>query len=489
MPDYYEYYGEWNGHRAAVSDKLVPSTLSRRYSRIDYVLFTEHRWHEQLSHGPRLDEMVAAFHQAVEWNYIVQENALRALLRPEYDPAPYLEWYRLDLIPIAEELLLLSFELTVRAGTGHEDPGALKRIRETKLRQAWSRIEGVFPIKVVEDAYEGSDFWIELLDGLYTMGVGSESSRKALEFFLKFLPERIVGRMDGQPLGRVKPELFFAPDADAALEKLIDDNYAGPEELQRKLTLAKISILGPYRPMEVFPRAEVSILYDFLFSMSMPGFIVDTNGEVKNENENENENRVVWSFDQNDVHPLGYRMFVRSLELDRETQQALTGGQALDNRQAALDFYEIVREDKQLRKELEELRHGGRLPIETLFAIGEHFRARKSANMWLWYCQAAADGHERTLYYLASWYAFETIFSRIGLESPETITPDDRAAFVWYAIAAANGYAWAIDDRDLLAEKLTPQEHEQAADMLKSWTPDRCPWPGSPSELGVSLPR
>jgi len=477
MPRYYEYYGELNEQVAEARSKAVASTLEHRYTRIDYVFATEHRWQEELKHGPRLEEMVTAFHEAVEWNLSLQKGALQAVLRPEYDASPYLEWYREVLVPVAEELYLLQLELNVRARRHEEGPGAIERAWNEKLRNARDRILNGISVDAWKEGDWGSAEWIGLLYDFYTLGTNYDGTNKILTALMTAAPGRFFRRVDGQPLGLVTLDSLWKVEADTARKQFINTNYADAKKLSRIQENAARRVLGPYWC------TGLCLAYDFLFTISMPGYIVDTNGEVKA------ENKVAWSFDHSDVYPFGFEMYARSLEPDLETQQATTGGQPLRTRRALLEFVDIVATDADLKQSIEKSGKDRRVSPELTFRLGEQYRLRNSPDLWFWYCQAAAAGHERTLYYLASWYAFDTIFSRIGLEIPATITPDDRAAYVWYAIAEANGYTWAADDHDLLAEKLNPQAREQAEQMLKTWTPEQCPWPGSGNDAAVAITR
>ena len=463
MPAYYEYYGGLLERRTNGKKNLVPSTLWRRYAYIDHVFAREHQWREQLQHGPRLDEMMAAFHKAMEWNFTLQKGALLARLRPEYDATPYLEWYWSELVPIAEALLLLHIERAVRGREEQEkpDPISIKKLQEFR-EQA---MKGITKESRENENGESED-WVQLFTFLFALGVNTKKPDEMLTALRRFAPGRIIRRTDGKPVDLATAESLWKENADAALEEFISDNYSGEERLGWKMMETMQSVLGPY----------VCILcdgYDFLFTLSMPGYIVESNGDAKSENE------IAWRFDEHQVYPFGYGMHARSLEPDLETQQVLTGGQPIVTRQELLEFIDILSRDPLLQEKLEKSREAGRLLADAAFKLGQHYRANRSPRMWFWYCHAASQGHESTLHYLASWYASDPVMSRIGLKMPAGITPDDRAAYIWYAIAESNGYAWAADDRKLLAARLSPQAREQAEQMLKAWTPEQCPWPES----------
>ncbi len=91
----------------------------------------------------------------------------------------------------------------------------------------------------------------------------------------------------------------------------------------------------------------------FDFALQLPGEIIESNGTVLE------NGRTRWSFTGDEMFPDGYEMKARSLEIDREWQRKALGRVAIDDREKALEFLELVGDDATLREAVRKLRETG----------------------------------------------------------------------------------------------------------------------------------
>lgn len=87
----------------------------------------------------------------------------------------------------------------------------------------------------------------------------------------------------------------------------------------------------------------------------------------------------------------------------------------------------------------------------------ERRRIRRTA-AW-WYNQAASCGHTVAQLNLGDLYR-----RGVGVER------DRVQALVWLALAAKQGNAWAVENRDEVSEALTQAQRAQAVTKIESWT-------------------
>ena len=60
-------------------------------------------------------------------------------------------------------------------------------------------------------------------------------------------------------------------------------------------------------------------------------------------------------------------------------------------------------------------------------------------------------------------------FTGIAYEYGIGSAQDHKSAHMWFNIAAANGYSGAVENRDIVAKKMTPSQIEKAQDMAREW--------------------
>ena len=467
MPAYFEHHMEDVDRLENTQRKRAPSTLERRYERNDHVFVVEHRWVEHLTYGYGLNDLVTAADDLLEWYSQLLVDALEAQLRPEYEATPYLHMFRSVWAPVIKELIEFDVGISIREGRSPESETFAQAWKMKRL-QVQKRLKQELPSVDVPEFFQEDPTlsWVLLL--LRTSLVSAKYGTTFLfSRLVESSPDLAIRRKDGTPLGKITLDAIWRADAESALKRLGDEKYGGEKGFERRQDYAMRRILGPYWCGFVFCKS-----YDFLFSMTMPGYIVDSNGERKA------ANQVAWNFDWQRLYPLGLRMQARSLEPDLETQRALTGWQPFETVEEMQEFVDLAAGDPWFGKWLAQSREAGWLLPEASFLLAEHYRMKNSAKQWFWFCQAAREGHQRTLFYLASWYGSLPNFWNVAPDR-RVIVPDDHAAYVWYSIAENHGYEFAAKDKNRIAARLSQASLEQAERMLESWTPDMCPWPGS----------
>ena len=468
MPAYFEHYMEDVDRVENTQRKLAPSTLERRYERNDHVFVVEHRWVEHLTYGYGLNDVVTAADELLEWSSQLLVGSLEAQLRPEYEATPYLHMFRSVWAPVIKELIEFDVEISIREGRSPEAE-TFAQAWNMKCLQVQERLKQELPSVEVSDFFQEdpTSSWAVLLLRASYVRAGSDSF-SLFSRVMESNPDLAIQRKDGTPLGKITLDAIWGADATSALKRLGEEKYGSAKSFERRFEYAMRRILGPYWCGFLFCRS-----YDFLFSMTMPGYIVDTNGERKA------ANQVAWNLDWKRLYPTGFWMHARSLEPNLELQRTLTGWQPFTTPRQVQAFAELVAEYPSVEKSVLQSRDAGRLLPETAFLLAEHYRKQGSHEQWFWYCHAAREGHERTLYYLASWYAGTPASATIvpGRSSP--IVPDDHAAYVWYTVAENRGYEYATKEKNRIAARLSQASLQQAERMLESWTPDMCPWPGS----------
>jgi hypothetical protein len=138
--------------------------------------------------------------------------------------------------------------------------------------------------------------------------------------------------------------LFSREGARFRLDRSINgviDRKKGGEEFEKRLTGLVVRIVGLHCS-QLFQQS------DFDYSLTVPGQIVNTNGQILS------GNKVGWQFDQREAYPLGYVMECRSLLPDPDVQQSLLHSQPLTTRNKMLELVAIVDGHEPLRETLQE---------------------------------------------------------------------------------------------------------------------------------------
>ena len=106
-----------------------------------------------------------------------------------------------------------------------------------------------------------------------------------------------------------------------------------------------------------------------------------------------------------------------------------------------------------------------------------------------WLCKAANEGHVKAQIELGYrhqsvvWKTTATYDIRMQNLREAGFNPDDRIAYMWYTLAAANAETndLALDSRRYIMKDMTDKEIAEAKRMVQAWKPGQCPgpWPSS----------
>lgn len=98
---------------------------------------------------------------------------------------------------------------------------------------------------------------------------------------------------------------------------------------------------------------------------------------------------------------------------------------------------------------------------------------------WKWLCIAANAGNGEAQAELGYWH--RTVFWD-GLSAKRkselrvaSVEPTDQVAYIWYTLAINSDYEHAVNTRDYVAKRMTPDEISQAEQMASDWKPGDCP--------------
>ena len=78
-----------------------------------------------------------------------------------------------------------------------------------------------------------------------------------------------------------------------------------------------------------------------------------------------------------------------------------------------------------------------------------------------WYRKAAEQGYAPAQYNLGAMYA-----------NGEGVPPDDVLAYMWFSLARTQGNEIVIENRDLIAERMTHEQIVEAQILAREWKPE-----------------
>ena len=109
-----------------------------------------------------------------------------------------------------------------------------------------------------------------------------------------------------------------------------------------------------------------------------------------------------------------------------------------------------------------------------------HVSRRYGAKSWKWLCLVANQGHNRAQYSMGDYYLWGqnwpiiVVMTDGGAYDFGAVEADYVHVYMWYSLAASNGYDPAESKRDLLAEKMTPEQAAEAERLVQEWKPGSC---------------
>ena len=121
---------------------------------------------------------------------------------------------------------------------------------------------------------------------------------------------------------------------------------------------------------------------------------------------------------------------------------------------------------------------------EAAYALFEPLSGDRETTIeaWRWLCKSAnaADGkaqekvgfwHSMAVWLPGGGPTFQWYREEVGIQ------PDNRIAYMWYALADSNGDSNASDGREFVKADMTPEDIVQAEQMVRDWKPGQCPRP------------
>jgi len=84
-----------------------------------------------------------------------------------------------------------------------------------------------------------------------------------------------------------------------------------------------------------------------------------------------------------------------------------------------------------------------------------------------WYCRAALQGHAGAQFEMANILAGKQLDKSYN---------DDKSAYMWYTVAAAQGNRQALEQRRNMGQRMSATATREARHWATRWTQAHCPW-------------
>lgn len=305
--------------------------LTRNYERIDYGFVVEHRWSERLNDIVRLDDMRRARRELFDLLTEFSLEVLSQRLKENYDLSRLKTWLRDEGFPWFEDLIDLWYEWAAEHGTHRGNLPQHERDAQRRLVELCARRGLKLP---------------EPSETLFKDPHAGDTVRK---FAADKLPE-LIRQRDGEPLDKAKTlEILIwlgladrPKDRDAEKEsplevlsnRVTEERYGGDQAFKERTGKLARRIHGAF--------GWTWIPEQFHVSMTMPGLIVETSGELVA------VNKTVWEFESGEVFPWGYEMICRSLDIDEKRLKAVLKSNPLETLTARRDFVRELAADAKL---------------------------------------------------------------------------------------------------------------------------------------------
>jgi hypothetical protein len=314
--------------KAPEGTNLPAGRLVRDCGRTDFVFVVEHRWKETLTDCVRWDDMKKARAELADLMTSVGKDVFDELYGKDYDASGLYQWARTEGTAWFGELSDAYF-LYCAASKRGPDRAGLDELAAMCARHGL-RLK------------EGGQF------------LPNEALNRRLEGFALQLAAHHVRTRDGKPLDPAAAAALFKQfQADGQSDKgqpsrleqastrILEQKYGGKKAFERRGANLATRVVGLY--------FLVGGLDQLHYTLTMPGEVVETNGQVLA------GNRVRWEFSADLAYPLGYAMECRSLAPDT-AMHALLPGRPLAGREALLEFVTLVEGKEALLKVLQECR-------------------------------------------------------------------------------------------------------------------------------------
>ena len=310
-------------HKAA-PDGLADGTLELDYQQNDLVLVVEHRWRETLTDIVTLDDMHRARRELADTLIPLAEKILNRGLGDEYDTTAVVDWMHNTAEPMVFDLTDVIFDLGARGELSQSD-------------QVGEALEPVF-----------QRYGISIRDPSGKLLEGDQLQAVFHDHLQAVLSEKLR-RRDGQP---VRPAVI-----DEILQWIgVQEVPEGFEKSKRYENAAKEVIIETYGSDELFGAALKPNVYrilglyrgdlvaaarEFEYTLTMPGVIVETSGELLSDKSTR------FRFEDNQAFPFGYSMSCRSLVLTKSATEFL-GADIATDRKKLLAYVDLVKDNSLL---------------------------------------------------------------------------------------------------------------------------------------------
>jgi hypothetical protein len=297
VPQHYRY--ELDG------TELV-SELKHDLTIDDYGLVKEYIWVEEITDVVRFEDIPAARREMIDLIADIVKEGLHNLLGDEYDASELIKWIRTDGEKLIEECTMLLLDPSFR---NLDEDSRKKRMEPLLLKYGLAEFS--------------NDWWYESL-------------RLRLNKGLK--------RKDGKPVDDaviemiVKGSMGPPRDVEVAFERALIERFGDKETAHAQMSALLARQVGLHGvPLLKAPQ-------EFDVWLKLPGEVIETNGIV------DEEGFLKWSFADQDIWPLGYRMTARSVLPVRIRNSQVLRKQKLSSRQEMLKFLRLVTTDDGLQK-------------------------------------------------------------------------------------------------------------------------------------------
>lgn len=366
MPVYFAAWGKFDtvaklpehfAREVDVGEKRTVK-LTCNYERIDYGFVVEHRWSERLNDIVRLDDMRRARRELFDLGTAFGLEVLSERFDKTHDLSRLKTWLSDVGFPWFEELVDLWYEGSAERGTHRGNVLQHERDVQRRLVELCAR-RG---LKLPEP---GEKFFDD-----------SRIENAVRKFAADKLPE-LIQRRDGEPLDKSKtleiliwlnladPPKDHDDEKESPLDvlsnRVLEQRYGGHEAYGERTAKLALRIHGVFG-WKLIPE-------NFHHSMTMPGLIVETSGELLA------ANKTVWEFESNEAFPWGYEMSCRSLDVDEKRVKEVLKSNPLETLAARRDFVRELAANAQLADAIRQSARDGTLKPLDAHAANEELDA------------------------------------------------------------------------------------------------------------------
>jgi hypothetical protein len=320
--------------KAPEGSGLPDGKLVRETTRKDYVFAVEHRWRETLTDIVTQEDMRKAREEMADYLINIGMDTFNEAVGKEYDGSALFKLLRTEGKAWLAEATDFGFLYCATHKGPSSPPGLLDGLADICARHGLVlKVEGKFlDDKAMEAAVD--DFAItRIVQNVRRKDDGKPVDREVAALWWR----EWKGKNDNQ--GPPQPGIFGP-----AFKKVIAVKYGGEEAYNQHMATLMARVFGLYWGDLIFN------LRGFDYTMTMPGEVVETNGEILA------GNQVRWQFGARDAYPLGFAMTCRSLVPQLETQRQLLKGQPLESREELLRFTNLVNGQERLADALRDCR-------------------------------------------------------------------------------------------------------------------------------------